>query len=400
MYSPLRHLPSAFSKRRPIHLTFFVTRKCNAHCAYCFYLKSGRDGPGEAEELGLDEIRRLSGSMGRLLWLAFSGGEIFLRRDLAEISRIFYERNRPAIMLYPTNGLLPERILEQTERILRRCAKSTIVVKVSIDGLNGDHDRMRGTPGGFDKAMQTYRLLAGLSRRYANLELGINTVFCAGNQDRMDAIIDFVAALEGPGTHTISMVRGELEEAHHKDVDIAKYAGAISRLAGNLQTGTSATHRFRGGRLKAAQDIVQRRMIHDVLRQQRRLTPCYAGALSLVLTESGDVHPCEILDRPLGNVRDFDLDLGRLLRSEHARSVVDSVANGKCFCTHECNHLMNILFNPAHYPAVVREYLRLRPLRSSGQAAPGVSPGTAPCPATGRTDFARPAAPPGNRSPF
>ena len=37
-YSPFRHLPSAFVKSRPVQLTLFLTRKCNARCRFCFYL--------------------------------------------------------------------------------------------------------------------------------------------------------------------------------------------------------------------------------------------------------------------------------------------------------------------------------------------------------------------------
>ena len=136
-------------------------------------------------------------SFGNLLWLAFSGGEIYLRKDLVEISRIFYERNRPAIMLLPTNGLLPELIAEQTERILRACTNSVVAVKLSLDGVGEAHDLLRGTPGGFAKLMQTYERLAPLLARYPNFELGINTVFCRANQERMDDIVDFVA---GPQT--------------------------------------------------------------------------------------------------------------------------------------------------------------------------------------------------------
>ena len=110
MYSPLRHVGSIFWKRTPIHLTFFVTRRCNLRCPFCFYL-AGAAPPGpDAPELSLDEVRQISLSLGHLLWLAFSGGEIFLRDDIVEISRIFYDNNKPVIMLYPTNGQLPDII--------------------------------------------------------------------------------------------------------------------------------------------------------------------------------------------------------------------------------------------------------------------------------------------------
>ena len=389
MYSALPHIPSIFRKRRPIQLTFFVTRKCNARCPWCFYLK-GRASAAGGDLLSLTEIRKVSRSLGRLLWVAFSGGEIFLRHDLVAISATFHDQNRPRIMLFPTNGLLPEVITDRTERILRRCPKSVIVVKVSLDGLNSQHDELRQSPGAFDKALETYRSLARLRARYPNFELGINTVFLSENQDRMDEIIDFVADLDTGGTHTISMIRGDLVEERYKSVDAEKYRRAADRLARNMKDGVASIHSFAGARLKAAQDIVQRRLIHRTVLADRRLVPCYAGNLNLVLTESGEIHPCEVLGNSLGNVRAHDYDVGRLLASGRAREILGPISAGACHCTHECNFIMNILFNPKLYPALFKEYLGLGGIRPDAAAAPVGFAGTASCPSTAKTDSAGP----------
>jgi MoaA/NifB/PqqE/SkfB family radical SAM enzyme len=382
MFTPLRHLGSVLWKRRPIQLTFFVTRRCNARCPFCFYLES--PGPPATEpELTLDEIERISRSLGRLLWLAFSGGEPYLRRDLPEIGRIFYRHNRPAIMLFPTNGLMPERIFEQTERILRECPKSVIAVKLSLDGVGEAHDRLRGTPGGFDRVIETYERITPLLERYPHFELGVNTVFCRGNEDEMDAIADFVARLRHIRTHTVSLVRGDLADASHKQVDLGKYERTIGRLAQALRDGTAPVYGFSGGpRLKAAQDIVQRRLILRTARAQRRLIDCYAGRLNLVLSETGEVYPCETRMQSLGNVRDHGYDLRSILRTAAARETLSSIIRGGCHCTHECYLMTNILFSPRLYPALAREYRRLP---SADRAAP--RPGGA-----GETDRSAPTA--------
>jgi radical SAM protein with 4Fe4S-binding SPASM domain len=361
MYSMLRHAGSILWKRRPIQLTFFVTRKCNARCPFCFYLQGADRPDADADELTLNEVRAVSGRLGSLLWLAFSGGEIFLRKDLPEISQIFYRQNRPAIMLFPTNGLLPETICQSMAQILRECPDSVVVVKLSLDGLGAAHDALRGTPGGFDMAMQTYRRLAALLPGHPNLELGINTVFCSDNQDRMDEIIEFVRGLEFIRTHTISMVRGELRDAGFKAVDYAKYRRAITRLADDLRSGAAPIHRFSGARLKAAQDILQRRLIHRTLLEQTRLIPCHAGRLNLVLDETGEVYPCETLTQSLGNVRAHGYDLRSVMRTAAARAALGAIARRECHCSHECYFITNILFSPRCYPALAREWLRLRP---------------------------------------
>jgi MoaA/NifB/PqqE/SkfB family radical SAM enzyme len=340
-------------------MTFFITRKCNSACPFCFYLKSGNRPADPPEELSLDEIQKISRSLGPLLWLAFSGGEIFLRDDLAEISRIFYENNTPALMLYPTNGMLPEIIKEQTEQILKECKKSIVVVKLSIDGVREAHDSLRHTPGSFDKTMQTYGLLKGFLRTYPNFELGVNTVFCSENQDTADDIIDFVSSLEGIKTHTISLIRGSLADESYKAVDNRKYRHAIERLDKNLKKKISGIYRFRGARIKAAQDIVQRRLIHQTTTARKRLVPCYAGRLNLVLTENGNVYPCEILRKPFGNVRAYDYDMRRIMRSEKAGDILRDIRDNACYCTHECYFMTNILFNARLYPALIHEYLQL-----------------------------------------
>ena len=97
-----------------------------------------------------------------------------------------------------------------------------IAVKLSINGLNEAHDKLRSTPHSFDKTMETYSLLEELLEKYPNFELGVNTVFCSENQDSMDRIIDFVSGLKNIKTHTISLIRGSLADESYKKIDYKK----------------------------------------------------------------------------------------------------------------------------------------------------------------------------------
>ena len=263
-YSPFRHIGSAFWKHNPIHLTFFLTRRCNARCPFCFYpvrkessqvgqdkkhteLSNGVNPASESvrnsDELTLDEIEKISSSIGNLLWLAFSGGEIFLRSDLVEITRTFYKKNKPAIILLPTNGLLTNIIREKVEEILKHCKKSTIVVKLSLEGTEYLHDSIREAKGSFQKTMQTYNVLGELLGKYPNFELGINTVFCSVNQDSMDDLIEFISKLKSIKTHTVSLIRGDVPDEGLKDININKYRDTINKLASNLKQRISSTYR-------------------------------------------------------------------------------------------------------------------------------------------------------------
>ncbi|MBI5408703.1 MAG: radical SAM protein [Nitrospirae bacterium] len=390
-YSPFRHIPSILWKRSPIHLTFFLTRRCNSRCPFCFYLSKKKNPPPYAKggntpltpldrgelspplekgdiggffnktssELSLDEIEKISSSLGSLLWLAFSGGEIFLRDDIVEITKIFYERNKPAIILFPTNGLLTDVIGEKIEAVLNYCKKSTIVVKLSLEGMEELHDSIRGTRGSFQKTMQTYNALRELLEMYPNFDLGVNTVFNSENQGHMDELIGFVNGLDGIRTHTVSLIRGKVSDQRLKDIDVGKYQETINRMALNSKNKVSSIYRFKGARLKAAQDILQRRLIHETIVKKKQVIPCYAGRLNLVITESGDVYPCESFNMKMGSVRKDSYDLNKILKSEQAQDIIRSIRSKGCYCTHECYMMTNILFNPVLYPALMKEYMQL-----------------------------------------
>ncbi|MCF6289501.1 MAG: radical SAM protein [Desulfobacterales bacterium] len=363
-YSPLRHVGSIVAKRRPIQFTFFITRRCNARCPFCFYINHNapraETGPA-ARELSLAEINDLASSLPNLLWLAFSGGEIFLRNDLVEITRIFYKKNKPVIILLPTNGIMTGRIKKTVTEVLRACPKSTIVVKLSLDGDQELHDSIRGVGGCYQKTLETCQALGELLDEYPNFDLGINSVFCSKNQDAVAGIIDRVGRMERIKTHTVSLIRGERAEGDLEALDLEKYRAVTRKLETKLKEEQGSIYRFAGARLKAAQDILQRRLIYQTAKQDRRLIDCYAGRLNLVLSETGELYPCESFSLELGNIRDHGLDINQVLATDKAQKVLTWIRDGGCHCTHECYMMTNILFNPRLYPALLKEYLQLRP---------------------------------------
>jgi MoaA/NifB/PqqE/SkfB family radical SAM enzyme len=356
MYSSAKYIPSIFLKSDVLQFTFFVTSRCNARCPFCFYWK---DRHSKRDELTLDEIERFSATMGDLLWLLFSGGEIFIRKDLPEIVNAFYRNTHPVIITLPTNGLAPDLIIPKVEQVLEQSPESAVVVKVSLDAIGEEHDRIRNTPGNFEKAMETWEQLRQLGENYNNLQIGINTVFCHENQDMMDEIIDFVNELPGCETHTISMIRGNPADEDYKRIDLDKYKRAVDRLEVDMKGDQSKMYHFAMARLKSAQDLVQRQMIYETMRQSRRLIPCFAGRITAVMDEVGDVFPCEILSEKMGNIREFDYDFAKLIHSPEADRVRADIHRSQCYCSHECYFVTNILFNPLMYGRVLRQYLQL-----------------------------------------
>jgi len=143
-----RFLPSAI---RPLAAHVKLTENCQAKCISCDYWKArwqDRIDTDRAVEL-LDEI-----SAAGIRSLRFTGGEPLLRRDLFEVMKRANASSFKQIILQ-TNGLLIKKLHKEVN------ASPITKVCVSIDGLEGTNDLIRGIDGYFDLAMQGIKLLRG-----------------------------------------------------------------------------------------------------------------------------------------------------------------------------------------------------------------------------------------------
>jgi len=191
------------------------------------------------------------------------------------------------------------------------------------------------------------------------MELGVNTVFTSANQGKMDDIIRFVSEMNGVSTHTVSLVRGAVSKMSLKDVDIEKYNETIKILEQQSKRNKKGVYGFSGAKIKSAQDIVQRRMIYMTEKENKKQVDCYAGRLTAVLTENGDLYPCESFSKKIGNVREDGYDVAHILGSRRGIEAIREISSSGCFCTHECYAMMNVLFNPVKYPSLAKEYIKL-----------------------------------------
>ena len=96
-------LAGAFLKRRPIWCSWQVTRRCASYCMFCEHRLEGAD-----EEIDLAGCARVAEALadGGALVVSLTGGEPFLRADLAEIVRIVAVHHYP---LLTTHGWLVTR---------------------------------------------------------------------------------------------------------------------------------------------------------------------------------------------------------------------------------------------------------------------------------------------------
>jgi MoaA/NifB/PqqE/SkfB family radical SAM enzyme len=140
----------------PTYAFLQFTSACNSRCQTChLWERTPETIPLEAlERIGLFIDPARIGSV------YVTGGEPLLHPNVVEVAAIL-NRWKPGIRLIgSTNGLCPELYLSRVKAILD--AGITIRFQVSLNGLPDTHDKSRGVPGNYAKAVETARKLKAI----------------------------------------------------------------------------------------------------------------------------------------------------------------------------------------------------------------------------------------------
>ena len=89
------------------------------------------------------------------------------------------------------------------------------------------------------------------------------------------------------------------------------------------------------------------------------ISPCHAGSLFGVITASGLIYPCEILDdKLLGDLRKNDMDFKKIWESKNSAEAKKFIKKTKCNCTYECALTYNVLGNWRYQPQLIKSVLK------------------------------------------
>jgi len=333
-------LKPLFVKRLDL-VILFVTSVCNARCRTCFYWsKLNKKG-----DMRFDEIRKLSESMPQFSDLWISGGEPFLRRDLAEIVLLFFRNNRIRDVRIPTNGLPTAQTIAMVEKILNYCSNIQLEVDLSIDGFKETHDQIRGVPGNFESSLTTLAELNRLKKAHPNLTLFINSVITVENENQIVELAHSFRERREVDGHYFQIIRGDPMDPKLKTVSPGTLKNIYSELIPindeYVSTSRSMNNRSalsdwaRRAYWKAGYRFSYETQYRNYVNKTNWKMPCTAGRTSIVIDYNGDVRVCE-LRKPIGNLREVDMNFKKFWTSAARKNEVKSVANDKCFCTHIC----------------------------------------------------------------
>jgi radical SAM protein with 4Fe4S-binding SPASM domain len=360
--SDVKYLRYLFLKKYPAEITFFITASCNFRCKHCFNWEKIEKGNYKGE-LSIDEIEKITKTIPPFLRLSVSGGEPFLRPDLAQICKTFYENCGVKFITIPTNASLPEKIVKDIEQILKLSPDLFLNISLSLDGLGKKRDYIVGKDNTNISLLKTAQEIKKLQKRFSNLGLGVITTQTFANENQLEEIYEYAKNEMGADNFGFNIARMDPEDKKEAQPDWEIYKKFAHKLSREER---SSTFKFPLSSIFTAKKNLVFRQMLKAHQERRYLNPCFSGKLRVVIDEQGNVYPCETLQYCfdngkylMGNLRDHNYDFNQLFFSVRAEKIKDNIKRTKCFCSHECDMETNILFNKYFVPRLLYEALKI-----------------------------------------
>jgi hypothetical protein len=259
------------------------------------------------EELTIETIKKLP----PMYFTNITGGEPFIREDLADIVRELYKKSDRIVI--STNGFF-------TDRIIKLCEKFPKVgIRISIEGLEDTNNKIRGLDDGFNKGYTTLKKLVEM--KHPDVGFGM-TVQDANAKDLVklyrlsnEMNMEFATASLHNSFYFV--------EAKNIIKDRPMVAKEFESLINELLKSNSPKKWFRA--------YFNHGLINYIY-GQKRLLPCDMAFDTFFIDPYGDVMPCNGTKEKevMGNLNETNWDT--LWSSEQADKVRQKVRH----CDRQC----------------------------------------------------------------
>ncbi|MEM0086933.1 MAG: radical SAM protein [Candidatus Micrarchaeaceae archaeon] len=316
-------LISNFSElRNPYKLTFAISYWCNSRCKTCNIWQLKPKG-----ELSLDEIREFARKNTSFRWIEITGGEPFMRSDIVDIVKAFYENSKGLyIVTIPTNSLTNhDMVISKIEQMLD-LGLPRLSITVSLDGYRELHDEIRGVKGNYDKAIDMFKRLKELKKEHKNLFFVFGYTMSSMNQGMLERTYEEVKKEIPDITYNDFHINAaQLSDIYYSNTN----ANILPNAAAMAEEVTAfiKKRRFEIGSIP----IIERtflKLLVEYLKTGKSPIKSRSLDASLFLDSYGNVYPSIMWSRKIGNIRDFGYSLEGLWHNDEANAVRKIINEG------------------------------------------------------------------------
>lgn len=308
----------------PFELNFAITYKCNSRCKICKIWQKKHEN-----ELSLEEIKKITKKIDFVQWVRLTGGEPFLREDYIEVVKAF-DKNLPNLILLstPTNALTPNVIYKKVEQTLKFFRKK-YVITVSLDGPKKIHNKIRGIRTAWDSSIETYQRLKELEKKHKNFKAFFGYTISPYNlgffKQTLEGVKKIIPGITANDFHVNLFQTSEIYYGiKASKLNKSYFNRAKAEIDKILNLKIKKLSLIEIGEIKYLQ------LAKKYLKTGKVPINCNIFNLSCFIDPFGNVFPCTIFNRKLGNLRDSNYDLMNILSSEESKRVKTEILEGKC----------------------------------------------------------------------
>ena len=258
-----------------------VTSRCNSRCLMCDIWKKE-----SKKEVNPKIYHKLPSS---LKSIDITGGEPFLRGDLIEIVSVLKRSCPRARLLITTNGLLVKKIRKATPKLVK--IDKNLAFRVSMDGPESVHDRIRGVPGAFKKAKEALVIL----KENGVGDLGVIFTLMAQNKSELEKVLDFCRK---------ENLKFSMNLVHDSSIYFGNKHLKLRPSFGDINKSAKLVSNFYKRSIRP-QDWAKAwfyQKTSGYVRSNKRPLSCGAGKDFFYLDPLGDIYVCHIKDWKIGNL--------------------------------------------------------------------------------------------------
>ena len=259
-----------------------LTYRCNFKCKHCYipesYKKEFRRELNTKQTFSiLDQLQELG-----CLYLGFTGGEPFLRKDIFKIIR-YAKKKGFQIIIYTNGSLIDEDKAQRLQRL------SPNKIDITLPAVSKDiFERITGLKGSRDKVFEAINLLYK-----KEISLGFKTCVVKGNEFEIKKIRDFSNRL-GASYRLDDMLMPRLDGSNEP----YRYRGSPQSTVHSPQSTGSAENI---GRATSAPVLQCSRKIYFRecgVTDNGELFKCDVGQSQAAITPYGELKMCLMIDYP------------------------------------------------------------------------------------------------------
>lgn len=284
----------------PTDASIILTYRCPMRCKMCNIWQYPTD---KREEIKASDLK----SLPHLKFINLTGGEPFVREDLAEIVEECYKHTDRIVI--STSGWLEDRVVALAKKF------PNIGIRISIEGLSVKNDELRGHQGGFDKGLRTLLTLKHIGLK----DIGFGCTVSNNNSKDMLSLYQLSRSLG------LEFATAAFHNSYyfHKDDNVITNRDEVCRDFEQLiEWQLQEKHPKSWFRAFFNMGLI------NYIEGGRRMLPCEAGTANFFIDPWGEVYPCNGLEEKywkesMGNIHDADfLTIWNSEQAERVRRMV------------------------------------------------------------------------------